>query len=96
MKYYGWKWKEVQSLGGCALFTSDTISFSVVVSNFPRCRSNCIYYTDADLRRSCSSHFVVYDMETRSLTPVYKANDALLGELETQPPIWFVPSFKLK
>ncbi|KAK8555016.1 hypothetical protein V6N13_103747 [Hibiscus sabdariffa] len=96
MKYYGWKWMEMQSLGDCALFISDAISFSVVASDFPGCRPNCIYYIDADLRRSCSSHFVVYDMETRSLTPEYKADDARLGELETQPPIWIVPSFKLK
>ncbi|KAF9588047.1 hypothetical protein IFM89_007288 [Coptis chinensis] len=38
------KWLEVDSLTNCALFVGVNDSFSVVASEFPGCKENCIYF----------------------------------------------------
>ncbi|KAK8510146.1 hypothetical protein V6N13_103744 [Hibiscus sabdariffa] len=95
MENEGRKWMEMESLGDSAIFINQTISLSVVASDFPGCRPNCIYYTSTMLRALCSSPFVVYNMENRSPMPVYIEDYASLAKLEKRSQIWIVPSFKL-
>ncbi|KAK8609592.1 hypothetical protein V6N13_062037 [Hibiscus sabdariffa] len=95
MEDEGRKWMEMESLGDSAIFINHTISLSVVASDFPGCRPNCIYYTSTILRALCSLPFVVCNMETRSPMTVYMEDYASLTELEKRSPIWIVPSFKL-
>ncbi|KAF9592154.1 hypothetical protein IFM89_012583 [Coptis chinensis] len=43
------KWVVTKNIGDCALFLGTNNSFSVVPSDFPGCRCNCIYFTSHDV-----------------------------------------------
>ncbi|KAF8412288.1 hypothetical protein HHK36_000249 [Tetracentron sinense] len=40
------KWVELKNLGDRALFLGHSSSMSIVASDFPKCKANCIYFTD--------------------------------------------------
>ncbi|XP_021280357.1 F-box/kelch-repeat protein At1g57790-like [Herrania umbratica] len=39
-------WEKILSLGEHSLFLGNCCTFSVLAANYPRCRANCIYFTD--------------------------------------------------
>ncbi|KAL5720238.1 hypothetical protein ACHQM5_012920 [Ranunculus cassubicifolius] len=49
-------WVEVKNLGDRALFVGSNDSFSVVASEFPECRGNCIYFSDDLKMRHFNGH----------------------------------------
>ncbi|KAF8412279.1 hypothetical protein HHK36_000240 [Tetracentron sinense] len=40
------EWVELKNLGDRALFLGQSTSMSIVASDFPKCKANCIYFTD--------------------------------------------------
>ncbi|KAF8412283.1 hypothetical protein HHK36_000244 [Tetracentron sinense] len=54
-KSNGGEWVEVKNLGDKALFLGHSYSMSIVASDFPNCKANCIYFTD-DLEETYYGH----------------------------------------
>ncbi|XP_004292816.1 PREDICTED: uncharacterized protein LOC101290729 [Fragaria vesca subsp. vesca] len=95
------QWIEKNSIGDLALFLGDNSSVSVVASNFPGCRSNCIYFNhDADRRWVIAGRswrpddFGVYDIGTRCFSKP-NTNAMTLIKTTRQPLIWIHPTIFL-
>ncbi|XP_050365472.1 putative F-box protein At5g55150 [Argentina anserina] len=96
------EWIEKETLGNVAFFVGDNSSVSVVASDFPGCRSNCIYFSHDDDFISSSlepygpNDCGVYDIASRRvLNPYAEDAEKLLRQTSGRPPIWFVPHFQL-
>ncbi|KAK9919441.1 hypothetical protein M0R45_028033 [Rubus argutus] len=93
------EWIEKKTLGDdVAVFIGENLSVSVVASNFPGCKRNCIFYNhDFDFMNwndelhDCG----VYDMETKSISKPYSEHVMTLLGMTNQSPIWFTPTFQL-
>ena len=89
------KWFEIESLGELALFLGDNSSISVLASNFPGCKPNCIYFThDEDGLISWDDVITaigVYNLE-------YKQMELHFGGTTFSSkkglPIWIVPTLR--
>lgn len=93
------EWIEKKTLGDdVALFIGENLAVSVVASNFPGCKQNCIYYNhDLDYmsHHDLLYDFGVYDMADKSISKPYSEHLMTLLGMINQRPIWFTPSFQL-
>ncbi|XP_062021097.1 F-box protein At2g17036-like [Rosa rugosa] len=94
------EWIEIETLDDVAVFVGDNSSVSVAASDFPGCRSNCIYFShDEDtcgtLEPYGPNDCGVYEITSHRFLQPYLDDSKKLLKLTRQPPIWFVPSFQL-
>ncbi|XP_050365475.1 F-box protein At2g26160-like [Argentina anserina] len=89
------EWTEKETLGDVALFVGDNSSVAVVATDFPGCRSDCIYFThDYDAIESRLEPYGpndcgVYDITSRRVLKPYAEDvEKLLKLTSGRPPIW--------
>ncbi|KAF8369923.1 hypothetical protein HHK36_032042 [Tetracentron sinense] len=88
------KWVEVKNLGDRAMFLGHNSSICVAVSDFPRCKANCIYFTDdhqegyLNSRDGGGKDMGLFNLEDGSIELHYKGD----SWSRLSPPMWVLPS----
>ncbi|KAF6148757.1 hypothetical protein GIB67_019365 [Kingdonia uniflora] len=80
------KWSEVKNLGGRTVFISKLSSISLLASNHPGTKPNCIYFLLSRVKK----HYKVFSLEDDSIKD-FPLDAKLYGEYSWQH-IWFTPS----
>ena len=88
-------WVENETLGDdVALFMGDSTSISVLASDFPGCKPNCIYFThDTDMLRSdqhAQNDFVICDFENGRMEWNFGLDTTTLSKIGNRVLIWVV------
>ena len=88
-------WVENETLGDdVALFMGDNTSISVLASDFPGCKPNCIYFThDTDMLRSdqhAQNDFVICDFENGRMEWNFGLDTTSLSKIGNRVLIWVV------
>ncbi|PIA50502.1 hypothetical protein AQUCO_01300913v1 [Aquilegia coerulea] len=93
------KWNETKSLCGRSLFVGSNTSMSVLASDFPICKPNCIYFTDRGFERmEFYSEFYseeaphdmgVYNLEDGTIEPYYPMESI---KYKHTTPMWVEPT----
>ncbi|KAF5188897.1 hypothetical protein FRX31_021518 [Thalictrum thalictroides] len=88
------KWIETKSLSGRSLFVGNNTSMSIMASDFPRCKPNCIYFTHEGRNHEPfeehSHDMGVYNLEDGSIEPHYLMESI---KLNYPAPMWIEPTF---
>ncbi|TYI08252.1 hypothetical protein ES332_A10G286300v1 [Gossypium tomentosum] len=85
-------WKKIYSLGDRSLFLGNCCTFTVAAADYPGCKPNCIYSTDASID---VADIGIYDVEKNrdkdiglEPFPMSKPVEQLLS---FAPPVWIIP-----
>ncbi|PIA28202.1 hypothetical protein AQUCO_07200088v1 [Aquilegia coerulea] len=86
-------WVEMTTLGGQTLFLGDNTSMSILASDFPGCKPNCIYFTDEGFGDTVGEFgyidMGVYNVENGSTEPHYPQN---YKTVRNPAPFWIEPT----
>ncbi|KAF6154335.1 hypothetical protein GIB67_026791 [Kingdonia uniflora] len=80
------KRSEVKNLGGQTIFLSKLSSISLLASNHPRTKPNCIYFLPSHVKK----HYKVFSLKDDSIED-FPLDAKFYGEYSWQQ-IWFTPS----
>ncbi|EOY20594.1 Uncharacterized protein TCM_011972 [Theobroma cacao] len=85
-------WEKILSLNGHSVFLGNCCTFSVLPTDHPSCKSNCIYFTDDDNRfypEASASDIGIYNCNNKAVEYIEDDDDEV-PDLRSpfSPPLW--------